>query len=78
VREEAVRLGLGDGPVVIVYGGLLDASPWLGARIRQAVLDGLPNARLQALEGDPVEGAALLARDAWAGRLAPWDFTPRR
>ncbi|MFN8629160.1 MAG: hypothetical protein U0838_02225 [Chloroflexota bacterium] len=42
------------------------------------MLAGLPDARLQSLEGDPVEGAALLARDAWAGRLAPWDFTPCR
>ena len=78
VAEEADRLGLGAEPVVIVYGGLLDASPWLGARIRSAVLAALPLARLRGLETDPVVGAALLARDAWSGRLASWDFTPRR
>ena len=77
VREEVGRLGLGDDPVVIVYGGLLEASPWLGARIRAAVHTGCPGARLATLERDPVDGAALLARDAWAGRLAIWDFVPR-
>lgn len=78
VREEAARLGLGPSPCVVVYGGLLDASPWLGARIRAAILAGAPSAHVVPLEGDPVDGAGLLARDAWAGRLAAWDFTPRR
>jgi N-acetylglucosamine kinase-like BadF-type ATPase len=78
VREEAERLCLGPSPAVVVYGGLADASPWLAARIRSAVLAGAPGARVAGLAGDPVEGAALLARDAWAGRLAAWDFTPRR
>ena len=78
VHEEVGRLGLGEDPVVIVYGGLLEASPWLGARIRAAVLAGCPGARLATLERDPVEGATLLARDAWAGRLGIWDFVPRR
>ena len=78
VREEVERLGLGPDPVVVVYGGLLDASPWLGARIRAAVLAGAPGAQLMRLEVAPVEGAVLLACDAWAGRAEPWDFTPRR
>jgi N-acetylglucosamine kinase-like BadF-type ATPase len=78
VREEVERLGLGRSPCVVVYGGLLEASPWLGARIRTAILAGAPGARLGTLEMDPVEGAALLACDAWAGRLAPWTFAPRR
>lgn len=78
VREEVDRLALGTDPVVIVYGGLLDASPWLGGRIRAAVLAGAPGARLASLAVAPVEGAALLAGDAWAGRVEPWDFTPRR
>ncbi len=78
VREEVGRLGLGPQPTVIVYGGLLEASPWLGARIRAAVLAGAPGARFAPLEAEPVEGAALLARDAWAGRFAAWDFAPRR
>ncbi len=78
IREEAERLDLGASPCVIVFGGLLDASPWLGARIRSAILAGVPDARLHTLDGKPVEGAALLARDAWAGRIGPWDFAPRR
>jgi N-acetylglucosamine kinase-like BadF-type ATPase len=78
VREEVERLGLGPDPVVIVYGGLLDASPWLGRRIRAAVLAGAPGARVASMAPPPVEGAALLARDAWAGRVERWDFTPRR
>lgn len=78
IRDEAQRLGLGPSPCVIVFGGLLEASPWLGARIRSAILAGAPAARLASLDADPVAGAALLARDAWAGRLEPWDFTPRR
>ena len=78
VRQEVVRLGLGPTPCVIVYGGLLETSPWLGGRIRSAVLAGAPGARLASLDGEPVEGAALLARDAWSGRLAAWDFVPRR
>ena len=77
-REEAERLGLGPSPCVIVYGGLLEASPWLATRIRTAILAAAPGARLCPFEADPVEGAALLARDAWAGRLQAWDFTPRR
>ena len=67
VRQEVDRLGLGEDPVVILYGGLLEASQWLGARIRAAVVAGCPGARLTTLGRDPVEGAALLARDAWAG-----------
>jgi N-acetylglucosamine kinase-like BadF-type ATPase len=78
IAEEVERLGLGPSPCVVVFGGLLEASPWLAARIRGAILAGAPGARLSLLESDPVEGAALLARDAWAGRLEPWDFTPRR
>ncbi len=77
VGQERERLGLGPRPAVIVYGGLLEASPWLASRIRAAVVAGAPGARLVALERDPVEGAALLARDAWAGRVSPWDFPPR-
>ena len=77
-REEAERLGLGPSPCVVVFGGLLEASPWLAARIRTAIQAGAPGARLRSLDADPVEGAALLARDAWAGRLQAWDFTPRR
>ncbi len=78
VREEVERLGLGAAPTVVVYGGLAEASPWLAGRIRAAVLAGAPGARLASLDAAPVEGAVLLARDAWAGRLAVWDFTPRR
>ena len=78
VGEEIDRLDLGPEPAVIVYGGLLDASPWLGARIRRAVLDAAPGARLVALDREPAEGAALLARDAWWGTPIAWDFTPRR
>jgi N-acetylglucosamine kinase-like BadF-type ATPase len=78
VREEAVRLRLGAAPAVVIYGGLLDASPWLGQRIRRAILAGLPDASIRTLEASPVEGAALLARDAWTGRLGSWDFVPRR
>lgn len=78
VREEVDRLGLGPEPAVIVYGGLLDASPWLGARIRRAVLDAAPGARLVVLDREPAEGAVLLARDAWRGTPIVWDFTPRR
>lgn len=78
VREEVERLGLGEHPTVVLYGGLLAASPWLGGRIRAAVLEGAPGARLETLDREPAEGAALLARDALAGRMAPWDFTPRR
>jgi N-acetylglucosamine kinase-like BadF-type ATPase len=78
VREEIDRLGLGPEPAVIVYGGLLDVSPWLGARIRRAVIDGVPGARLVVLDREPAEGAALLARDAWRGTPIAWDFTPRR
>jgi N-acetylglucosamine kinase-like BadF-type ATPase len=78
VAEEVERLGLGASPAVVVYGGLADASPWLAGRIEEAVLAGAPGARILRLATEPVEGAALLAADAWAGRLAPWDFTPRR
>jgi N-acetylglucosamine kinase-like BadF-type ATPase len=78
VREEVERLGLGPEPTVVVYGGLLAAAPWLGDRIRAAVLAGAPGARLASAPSEPVEGAALLARDAWAGRVAAWDFVPRR
>jgi N-acetylglucosamine kinase-like BadF-type ATPase len=78
VREEAQRLELGDEPAVIVYGGLGDASPWLATRIREAVLAGVPHARLVRLEAEPAAGAAALARDAWLGAPIAWDFTPRR
>jgi N-acetylglucosamine kinase-like BadF-type ATPase len=78
VREEVERLGLGPSPVVILYGGLLDVSPWLAARLREAVLRGAPGARTRGLDGEPVDGAVLLARDAWAGRPVGWDFTARR
>ena len=78
VHEEAERLDLGDEPAVIVYGGLGDASPWLAARIREAVLAGVPRARLVRLETEPAVGAAALAVDAWLGTPVAWDFTPRR
>lgn len=78
VREESERLALGAAPTVVVYGGLLDASPWLAEQITAAILAGAPGARVVRLDAPPVEGAALLARDAWAGRLPPWDFGPRR
>ena len=78
VREEVERLELGAAPVVVVYGGLADHAPWLAARIRAAVLAGAPGARVAGLREAPVTGAAGLAQDAWAGRLAPWDFEPRR
>jgi N-acetylglucosamine kinase-like BadF-type ATPase len=78
VREEAERLGLGDEPAVVVYGGLGDASPWLAARIRASVLAGAPGARLVGLEEEPAAGAAALALDAWLGASITWDFTPRR
>ena len=79
VAEEVARLALGDRPAVVVYGGLLEASPWLGERIREAVLAGAPHARLLGLAVEPAEGAAALAIDAWTGRaVAGWAFTPRR
>jgi N-acetylglucosamine kinase-like BadF-type ATPase len=78
VREECARLGLGEAPAVVVYGGLADVSPWLAERIRQAVLAGAPGARVARLTTEPVEGAALLARDAWAGAPISWEFVPRR
>jgi N-acetylglucosamine kinase-like BadF-type ATPase len=78
VHEEVARLGLGEAPVVVVYGGLADHSPWLEARLRAAVLEGAPGARLVGLVQPPVTGAALLARDAWSGDVRTWDFTPRR
>jgi len=78
VAEECARLGLGETPAVIVYGGLGEASPWLAARIRAAVLTGAPGARFATSTREPVDGAALLAREAWSGDLAPWDFVPRR
>lgn len=78
VRDEVTRLGLGPEPVVVLYGGLLDASPWLEGRLREAVLEGAPGARIARLAVGPVEGAALLARDAWAGRPVRWEFVPRR
>ncbi len=77
VAEECGRLGLGGAPAVIVYGGLGEASPWLAARIRAAVLAGAPGAGFVTPALEPVEGAALLARDAWSGDLAPWDFVAR-
>jgi N-acetylglucosamine kinase-like BadF-type ATPase len=78
VREEVERLALGPAPAVIVYGGLGDACPWLADRIRAAVLEAAPSARLRAPGRDPVEGAADLARDAWRGSPIAWAFTPRR
>ena len=78
VAEEVARLGLGATPSVVVYGGLADASAWLAGRIRSAVLAGAPGARILRLLVEPVEGAALLARDAWAGVPLAWEFTPRR
>ena len=78
VGEETERLGLGDEPAVVVYGGLGDASPWLAARIRASVLAGAPRARLVHLEAEPATGAAALALDAWLGGSISWDFTPRR
>ena len=78
VGEEAERLSLGDEPVVVVYGGLGDASPWLARRIREAVVAGAPRARLVRMEVEPAEGAAALALDAWLGTPISWDFTPRR
>jgi N-acetylglucosamine kinase-like BadF-type ATPase len=78
VREEADRLQLGADPIVILYGGLFDASPWLASRLRQAVRHGLPGARIRALDAEPVDGAAKLALDAWAGQPVRWEFRPRR
>ena len=78
VDEEVDRLGLGPEPAVVVYGGLLEASAWLGDRIRQAILAASPGARLVSLATEPAEGAALLALDAWRGTPVAWDFTPRR
>jgi N-acetylglucosamine kinase-like BadF-type ATPase len=77
VAEEAARLGLGDEPAVVVYGGLLEASPWLGERIRAAILAGAPRARLLTLDVEPAEGAAMLAVDAFGGAPVAWDFAPR-
>jgi N-acetylglucosamine kinase-like BadF-type ATPase len=76
--EEVARLGLGDQPAVVVYGGLADAVPWLAGRIRGAVALGVPGARFVTLAGEPAEGAADLALDAWRGIATGWDFTPRR
>jgi N-acetylglucosamine kinase-like BadF-type ATPase len=78
VGEEVARLGLGDQPAAVVYGGLLGSSPWLADRICAAVLEAAPSARLLRLEVEPAEGAALLARDAWRGAVVTWDFVPRR
>ncbi len=78
VREEVDRLGLGPEPTAIVYGGLLDTCPWLGERIREAVLAGVPGARLVTLDAEPAEGAARLAQDEWSGAPLIWEFTPRR
>ncbi len=78
VREETLRLDLGPGPVVILYGGLLEASPWLGEQLQAAIRRGVPGARIQPLEREPAVGAALLAVDAWAGRPIGWYFVPRR
>jgi len=77
VHDEVERLGLGPAPAVLVYGGLVERSPWLEGRLRAAILDGAPGARIVRLDQRPVVGAVLLARDAWAGRLGAWDFTPR-
>lgn len=78
VREEVERLALGPAPAVIIYGGLGDACPWLAGRIRAAVLEAAPDARLLPLVMDAVDGAADLALDAWRGHPPAWDFTPRR
>ena len=77
-REEIARLDLGDAPAVIVYGGLGDAVPWLADRIREAVLEAAPAARLLSLDAEPASGAAALAGDAWRGAPIGWDFSPRR
>ncbi|HYO44373.1 MAG TPA: BadF/BadG/BcrA/BcrD ATPase family protein [Candidatus Limnocylindrales bacterium] len=78
VGEEVARLGLGDRPAVLVYGGLMAASPWLADRIREAVREAAPRARMLTLDAEPVDGAALLAIDAWRGTPVAWNFTPRR
>ena len=78
IREEIGRLDLGSEPEVIIYGGLLDAAPWLGARVTDAILRGAPGAHVRHLNTEPAAGAALLASDAWAGTVITWDFRPRR
>ena len=78
VGEEVAALGLGDHPAVVIYGGLMGASPWLATRLREAVREAAPGARLLSLAIEPAEGAALLARDAWGGAPVRWDFRPRR
>ncbi len=78
VAEEVDRLGLGPEPAVVVYGGLLGASPWLGERMRGAILAAARGARIVWLRTDPAEGAVLLALDAWRGSPISWDFAPRR
>jgi len=78
VCEEAGRLALGPAPAVVLYGGMLDASPWLEARLRAAIREGAPGARIARLALEPVDGAVLLALDAWAGRPIFWQFVPRR
>ncbi len=78
VREEVERLDLGSAPAVIVYGGLGAACPWLSERVRAAVLEAAPGARLLPLTREPVDGAADLALDAWRGRPVASEFTPRR
>ncbi len=78
VREEVERLNLGPAPAVVIYGGLGDACPWLAERVRAAVREAAPGARLLALDKDPVEGAADLALDAWGGVPVRWSFSPRR
>ncbi len=78
VRLETGRLGFTTPPTVVLYGGLLEAVPWLEGRFRAAILAGAPGALVVRLAVEPVEGAALLAHDAWAGRPIAWEFTPRR
>ncbi len=78
VREEVERLGLPVDVAVVIYGGLLDASPWLERRVRAAIAAGVPAARISRLGVEPADGAALLARDAWAGAMIAWTFSPRR
>jgi N-acetylglucosamine kinase-like BadF-type ATPase len=78
IREEVDRLGLSATPAVVLYGGLLDAQPSLAGSFTAAIRAGAPGAVVIRLAAEPAEGAALLARDAWAGRPMAWEFVPRR
>lgn len=65
LREEAATLGFHGPPRVVLYGGLVDAAPALRGRLEATVAAAIPGARIRHLDRAPVEGAALLARDAW-------------